>query len=110
MLYQQQLHSEIAHVKSVILAMLSQSAHPAHLKLRDVILTSQHNEWLYTATYHLGPEYQTLVNRLTELEAAISQIDIGQYGYCCDCEEAISERLLKKDPATQRCEMCAKRT
>jgi RNA polymerase-binding transcription factor DksA len=110
MLYQQQLHSEVAHVKSVILAMLSQSAHPAHLKLHDVILTSQHNEWLDTATHNLGAEYQTLVNRLTELEAAISQIEIGQYGYCCDCEEAISEQLLKQDPATQRCEMCAKRT
>ncbi|TMO72091.1 conjugal transfer protein TraR [Pseudoalteromonas sp. S3776] len=110
MLYQQQLHSEIAHVKSAILAMLNQSSHPAHLKLRNVILTSQYNEWLDTATYNLGPEYQTLVNRLAKLEAAISQIDIGQYGYCCDCEEAIAEHLLKQDPATQRCEMCAKRT
>ena len=48
---------------------------------------------------------------MTMLEAAVSQIDIGQYGYCCDCEEKIATALLQKDPATQRCTKCAiKRT
>lgn len=110
MLFQQQLQSEIAKVKSAILTMLSQSEHLAHIKLRDVILSSQNNEWLDNGACNLGPEYQTLVNRMTKLEAAISQIEIGQYGYCCDCEEAISEEQLKQDPTTQRCEMCAKHT
>jgi RNA polymerase-binding transcription factor DksA len=45
---------------------------------------------------------------MNKLEAAISQIDIGQYGYCCDCEEKISEQRLERDPAAQRCDKCAK--
>jgi RNA polymerase-binding transcription factor DksA len=44
---------------------------------------------------------------MTKLEAAVSQIEIGQYGYCCDCEEEISKEQLELDPATQRCKKCA---
>ncbi len=45
--------------------------------------------------------------RLEKLEAALCQIDIGQYGYCCDCEEKIDDARLLADPASQRCRRCA---
>ena len=55
------------------------------------------------ASQQLGTEYNPLIERMNKLEAAISQMDIGQYGYCCDCEEKISEQRLERDPAAQRC-------
>jgi RNA polymerase-binding transcription factor DksA len=73
------------------------------------ILTQTSNEeWLDLAAQQLGNEYNPLIERMNKLEAAISQIDIGQYGYCCDCEEKISEQRLERDPAAQRCDKCAK--
>lgn len=110
MLYQQKLDAEVSQVKSAIINMLSQSKHPTHQKLLSSIISSQHNEWLDTATQNLGPEYEELIIRMTKLEAAISQIEIGQYGICCDCEAEIPVRLLEQDPTTQRCEKCATRT
>ncbi|MDX1729140.1 MAG: TraR/DksA C4-type zinc finger protein, partial [Pseudoalteromonas tetraodonis] len=59
------------------------------------------------AAQQLGTEYNPLIERMNKLEAAISQIDIGQYGYCCDCEEKISAQRLEQDPAAQRCDQCA---
>ena len=50
------------------------------------------------STRKLGPEYALLISRMTKLEAAVSQIEIGQYGYCCDCEEKISAKSLEQDP------------
>ena len=109
--HQKRLHDELTQVKSNILVMLSKSPHPAHQGLITTLKHTANNEWLDLAAKRLGPEYANLINRMTMLEAAVSQIYIGQYGYCCDCEEKIATALLQKDPATQRCTKCAiKRT
>ncbi|GAA58523.1 hypothetical protein P20652_0378 [Pseudoalteromonas sp. BSi20652] len=105
--HQKRLNDEIAQVKLNILTMLSKSAYPAHHHLIQILADTANNEWLDYAAQKLGPEYALLINRMTKLEAAVSQIEIGQYGYCCDCEEKISAKLLKLDPATQRCTKCA---
>jgi RNA polymerase-binding transcription factor DksA len=104
--HQQKLNDEIAQVKSKILHILSQSAHPTHQHVMLILAKTANNKWLDLATEKLGPEYSQLIERMTKLEAAVSQIDIGQYGYCCDCEEKISARQLEQDPATQRCKKC----
>jgi len=107
MSHQKKLNDEIAQVKSKILNMLSQSVYPTHQYLMTILINTETNEWLDYATENLGPEYNLLINRMTKLEAAVSQIEIGQYGYCCDCEEEISKEQLELDPATQRCKKCA---
>jgi DnaK suppressor protein len=107
MRHQKILNDEIAQVKLHILTMLSQSAYPAHQHLIKILNSTANNEWLDCAAQKLGPEYALLINRMTKLEAAVSQIEIGQYGYCCDCEEKISAKLLEQDPAIQRCTKCA---
>lgn len=104
---QTMINDEIAKVKSSILSMLSKSTHPSHKDLLLILSKKSNNEWLDCASEKLGPEYALLISRMIELEAAISQIEIGQYGYCCDCEEKISPTLLMLDPAVQRCEKCA---
>jgi len=107
MRHQKRLNDEIALVKSKILTMLSRSAHPSHQQLISILSHTANNEWLDLAAEKLGPEYEAHIERMTKLEAAISQIEIGQYGYCCDCEEKISDQRLEQDPASQRCEKCA---
>ena len=108
MCHQQRLNNEIESVKATILGLLSESTHPTHQHLLSVLTHTTNGEWLDLAAQQLGTEYNPLIERMTKLEAAVSQIDIGQYGYCCDCEERISAQRLELDPAAQRCEQCAK--
>lgn len=108
MQHQQRLINEIEEVKLTILNLLSQSAHLSHQHLLSLLTQTANAEWLDLAAQKLGPEYDEYIQRMTTLEAAVSQIEIGQYGYCCDCEEPITTTLLELDPATQRCEQCAK--
>lgn len=41
------------------------------------------------------------------LEAALSRIDEGEFGYCEDCGEAIAVGRLEFDPSITRCVSCA---
>ncbi|EKE68751.1 TraR/DksA family transcriptional regulator [Gallaecimonas xiamenensis] len=47
-----------------------------------------------------------LCQRLTQVEAALCQLDLGLYGICCDCEAEIELDRLAADPAEQRCARC----
>lgn len=59
------------------------------------------------ATIYSEP-LQQLRSRLERVEAALSQIQIGQYGSCSDCEKIISSETLLMDPTEQRCAECKK--
>ena len=41
------------------------------------------------------------------LHLALQRIEDGEYGYCTDCGEPISEKRLELDPAVPRCFGCA---
>lgn len=105
---QQKINDEIVTVKATILRQLSESSHQLHQHLLSELTHTANSEWLDLAAEQLGTEYNPLIERMTKLEAAISQMEIGQYGYCCDCEEEISQQQLTLDPATQRCHKCTK--
>jgi len=47
-----------------------------------------------------------LVKLLEENKAALKKIDTGQYGYCQNCGEYISEDRLKAYPAASICIKC----
>lgn len=44
----------------------------------------------------------------SRIEAALSRIEEGEYGYCLNCGEEIAEERLKIDPAATHCIKCAK--
>jgi DnaK suppressor protein len=44
---------------------------------------------------------------LRRIEAALARLDEGEYGYCVECGEQISEKRLEIDPAAPRCADCA---
>ena len=46
---------------------------------------------------------------LQQIAAALQRIDSGDYGYCQQCDEPISEQRLEVDPAAMLCIACASR-
>lgn len=44
---------------------------------------------------------------LRRIEAALKRIDSGDYGYCTDCEEAITMARLDANPMVTLCLKCA---
>jgi DnaK suppressor protein len=44
---------------------------------------------------------------LRQIEGALTRIDNGEYGFCCDCEEPINPKRLEFDPTVLRCVDCA---
>ncbi|AXV65599.1 MULTISPECIES: TraR/DksA family transcriptional regulator [Pseudoalteromonas] len=104
---QTKLSAELAQVRQRLLDMLASSNQGHHQLLLSQLKDNPPSVWLEMTANNLGPEFQILISRLEKLEAALCQIDIGQYGYCCDCEEKIDNERLIADPASQRCRHCA---
>jgi RNA polymerase-binding transcription factor DksA len=44
---------------------------------------------------------------LRTIEAALARVAEGEYGYCVDCGDKISEERLDVLPATPKCRKCA---
>lgn len=41
------------------------------------------------------------------IDAALSRIEEGEWGYCLGCGEKIAEKRLRHDPSVMRCVACA---
>ncbi len=46
-------------------------------------------------------------NELQRIEAALERVKTGDFGYCVNCDEPISDKRLKLDPSTPLCIDCA---
>jgi DnaK suppressor protein len=44
---------------------------------------------------------------LARIDAALSRVDAGEYGWCARCGEAVGPGRLALDPATPTCVACA---
>ena len=44
---------------------------------------------------------------IRRIDAALSRLKAGEYGYCVECGEDIAPRRLEADPAAPRCAECA---
>lgn len=102
----QLLNAELLQVRQALLLRLSESNNLIHHALVATLHKHNPEQWLELLQKQLGTEYRDIILRLEQLEAAICQIDIGQYGYCCDCEEKIDPQKLLIDPTIQRCSNC----
>ncbi len=45
---------------------------------------------------------------LERIDAALTRMEAGDYGYCADCGREIELARLEADPAATRCTKCAK--
>jgi len=66
-----------------------------------------YSDWPDFLEKHFLLNHEPKLNRLVQLEAALAQFEIGQYGYCADCEEPIELERLDADPAAQRFKRCS---
>lgn len=46
---------------------------------------------------------------LRRIDAALRQIESGEFGYCVVCDEPIAPRRLENDPSVPTCIACAER-
>lgn len=44
---------------------------------------------------------------IRRIDAALARLEAGEYGWCVECGEAVSEKRLATDPAAPRCADCA---
>ncbi|KAF7770182.1 hypothetical protein PCIT_a3166 [Pseudoalteromonas citrea] len=104
--YQLKLKNELECVRNKFLSELKQSKHPYTGELALLLEKNSPNEWLDLIANKLSSEQFPRYRRLMQLEAALCQIEIGQFGYCCDCEAPLSQEELQQDAAAQRCHRC----
>ena len=107
--FQDQLECELLSVRQTLLNELKQSSHTFASDLAQLLERSAPSEWLDIAAKHVNPLQYPNFQRLLKLEAALCQIDIGQFGYCCDCEAQLNIDELTQDPTIQRCQRCSEK-
>lgn len=104
--FQSKLKIELDSVRCEFLNELKDAQHEFTGELASMLENSTPGEWIDLAVTKINPNQFPRFQRLMELEAALCQIDIGQFGYCCDCETKLDLLELSKDPAKQRCPVC----
>jgi len=103
-----QLQQELQQLRQDIFSYLQRdhAGEFAHLLLQLEHQALSH--WPELLRHWLTPELEQKTRRLELVQAALSQMDMGLYGLCSDCEAKIEHELLQLDPARQRCARCEK--
>lgn len=105
--YLAKIKTQLDEARLALTTQLQQSDSQYDLAAYQMLVNTPVGEWVERLTLQVGPEYWGVINKIERLEAAQSQIEISQFGYCCDCETTIESDLLKSDITTQRCKQCA---
>lgn len=105
----EQLQQELQQLQCSILQYLQQNHGSEYLTLYQQLQQQPAVHWPELLRYWLTPELEQKSHRLELVLAALSQMDIGLYGLCSDCEARIGRELLQQDPARQRCASCEQR-
>lgn len=106
--YQEKLEQELTQVQQKIIICLEHSQDSDYLLLAKKLLAESVQKWPELMSGVFSEQLKDYRHRLEQLEASLSQIQIGQYGYCADCEAALPFEQLELDPARQRCDNCRK--
>ena len=103
-----QLLEELQLLRSEIFSYLQIDHSDEYGKLRVQLEHQPLSHWPELLRSWLTPELENRSRRLELVQAALSQMDMGLYGLCSDCESRIERELLMADPARQRCAACEK--
>lgn len=104
-----QLLDEIQQLRLAIFQYLQHDHQAEYSNLLLKLETQPLSHWPELLNQWLTPELEVKTRRLEAIQAALSQMDMGLYGLCCDCDSRIERSLLIQDPARQRCAHCDKR-
>lgn len=100
------LDAELISLSQEIIRELQQSIDPDYKLLLKQLQNASVQCWPELMSGVYSAKLRQQKTRLEKLEAALSQIQIGMYGNCADCEAPIEKYLLDIDPARQRCKRC----
>ncbi len=101
-----QLLEELQLLRSEIFNYLQCDHSDEYGRLHKQLEQQPLSHWPELLRRWLTPELEQKSRRLELVQAALSQMDMGLYGLCSDCESRIERELLIKDPARQRCALC----
>lgn len=101
-----QLLEEVQQQRAAIYQYLQQGQQAQYSDLLLKLETHPLSHWPELLNQWLTPELEAKTRRLEAIQAALSQMDMGLYGLCCDCDSRIERHLLQQDPARQRCAHC----
>ena len=104
-----QLLEEIQQLRSAIFIYLQYDHQAEYSDLLLKLESHPLSHWPELLNQWLTPELEIKTRRLEAIQAALSQMDMGLYGLCCDCDSRIERHLLLQDPARQRCALCEKK-
>ncbi|MBQ4814104.1 conjugal transfer protein TraR [Pseudoalteromonas luteoviolacea] len=103
---QVKLANELALTRASFIEELKTTSNPITSELAEMLQQISPADWIDSIDEKICPNQFPNYMRLIQIEAAMCQIDIGQFGFCCDCEKEIEVELLNQDPTTQRCKSC----
>ncbi|MDZ7901547.1 MAG: hypothetical protein U5L01_02985 [Rheinheimera sp.] len=103
-----QLLEELQLLRTEIFSYLQSDHSDEYCKLHIQLEQQPLSHWPELLRHWLTPELEQKSRRLELVQAALSQMDMGLYGLCSDCESRIEHELLIEDPARQRCTNCEK--
>lgn len=105
-LFRSRLLSELELLQQDILQYLAADHVAEYQQLHQQLQKHPTTHWPDLMKKWQTPELQEKSQRLELVQAALSQMDMGLYGLCSDCECRIERPLLMNDPARQRCSSC----
>ncbi|AXT30885.1 conjugal transfer protein TraR [Pseudoalteromonas tunicata] len=107
--FKDRLNHELIELQNLLLKQLTDSDTAIEQQLAVHLKSSSNENWVELLEHKVSPHFNELIAKLNRIEAALCQFDIGQFGYCADCEEIIELARLENDPTEQRCASCAKK-
>ncbi len=107
------LHQKLTAELNTLAAMVQQQAailtHPTEQQLALQLHSHHVSRWPDLNTNSLPAAIRSNVQRIENILATLSQIELNIYGLCADCERHIETERLCADPTTQRCHKCAEK-
>lgn len=100
------LLDEQQHLQQLIQDFLQQQDRAEYQQLTVQLMQLSLARWPELLSHWHTPELHQPSQRLEAVQAALSQMEMGLYGICCDCEAKIEPERLDDDPAEQRCKRC----
>lgn len=100
------LLEEQLQLQTQIMHFLNNQQNPDYQQLSLKLQQLPLPRWPELLLHWHTPDLKPLSLRLEAVQAALSQMEIGLYGICSDCESRIDASRLEQDPAEQRCFRC----
>lgn len=101
--YRPVLVRELADIEA-LLAANTENAAPVQLDQQSVGRLARMNAMQVQAMAQEAARRRSV--RKLRIQAALARMDEGEFGYCKECAERISEARLRADPTFHRCVAC----